>query len=85
MARKPSDQPATAWDYRRAIELVQVLAIEAPVERWKALYALADAWGMNGYGDPAGTLHWLATHALADARADGAGDARNNAPFANNG
>lgn len=71
MARKANNQPATAYDYRRAIALVQVLAIKNPVDRWKAVYALADAWGMVGYGDPAGTLYWLAQHALADARADG--------------
>lgn len=42
MARKPNNQPATAYDYRRAIALVQVLALND----LKALRELAHAWGV---------------------------------------
>ena len=39
--RKPNNEPATAWDKRRAILLVQVLAIESCILRGVAINSLA--------------------------------------------
>lgn len=43
--RKSNIQPATAYDYRRYIELVQILALP-PDECYKAVEKLCDAWGV---------------------------------------
>jgi len=40
MSRLPNTQPATAYNYRRYIVLVQALALGD----WKAILALCDAW-----------------------------------------
>jgi hypothetical protein len=69
MTRKPNNQPATAWEYRRAIELCQVLAIQDALHRWEALYALCQAWGLPTRGKPAQIATRLAQHALKGADA----------------
>jgi hypothetical protein len=67
MTRQPTVKPAAAYDYRRYIELVQVLAREGDIHLW----ALCDAWkvepvlrnvynpntGLSGEPD----MHYLAT------------------------
>lgn len=44
MARKPSTRPATVYDYRRAIWILQVLALEDSVERNAALIETYEDW-----------------------------------------
>lgn len=77
--RPPSTTTPTAYDYRRVLALVQVLAIEDHAKQEKALLALCKGWGV----DPAwlgsesdyprwlhviGTVERLARHALAYSR-----------------
>lgn len=69
MARKPNNQPATAYDYRRAIALVQVLASDTEDLR-PVLLRFCEGWQIepvrNALGDmlPSATLRRLAKHAL---------------------
>lgn len=44
--RPPANgQPATAWEYRRYIALVQALAMEHG--KYDAVFALSEAWGVE--------------------------------------
>jgi hypothetical protein len=45
MTRQPKIEPATAYDYRRYIELVQVLALTDT--QYSGLQALCRAWGVK--------------------------------------
>lgn len=80
--RPPSTATPTAYDYRRVLALVQVLAIEDHAKQEKALLELCKGWGV----DPAwlgsesdyprwlhviGTVERLARHALAYSREQG--------------
>jgi hypothetical protein len=48
MPRKPAQQPATAYDYRRAISLLQVIArVDDDAERLDALHEYAAGWNVN--------------------------------------
>lgn len=70
MKGRPAEHgaPATAWDYRRAITLVQVLAMNDPMCR-QALVELAIAWDVVSDADVLFELstieiaHRLALHA----------------------
>lgn len=65
MPRKPNNTPATAYQYRRCIELVQVLAIVSPAAKMAGLKALAQAWGVEWDSlSVAATIYKLARHAL---------------------
>lgn len=64
-----SNKPALAYDYRRYIELVQVLASD---NAWNGVVALFEAWNVEKPVDPAphlsDTHQWAAMiHALAKA------------------
>jgi hypothetical protein len=74
MTRQPEIKPATAYDYRRYIELVQVLSHEGDYH----LMALCEAWGVKpvmvnnpDYHSPMDNrlkIHYLGTiHRLAQA------------------
>ena len=70
--RKPNNPPATAYDYHRVIELVQVLEM---TDSYPAIKALCEAWGVefdespwSYYMDIWWTIHKLAEHALEHAR-----------------
>lgn len=67
--RAEHGDPATAWDYRRAIALMQALAIDSSQKRTDALYALAEAWGVAP-DYPVQLISDLAKHALEAARKD---------------
>jgi hypothetical protein len=72
---KRSAQPATAYDHRRAILLVQVLALESELNRELALRALARSWNTityyaDGKFDVADTICALAKHALEHGRGE---------------
>lgn len=85
MARKPKQQPATAYDYRRVKALVDVLALPNRVDRRKAIYHLCQQWQVSpiyvGMMDSTGlmffefdeTVSALADHALEHARLQGGG------------
>ena len=66
MGRKRNNQPALAYDYRRALALVQVLAIEDAIARMRAARELAHLWGIPDGRGP--LLTRLAQHALGHAR-----------------
>lgn len=67
--RSPSQQPALAYDYRRAILLCQVLAEYTDVpNRQRALYDLAVKWGIDSEGSLLTLLTHLAQHALEHGR-----------------
>ena len=70
MPRKRSNQPATAYDLRRVKALVDVLAIEDDMERWRGLYALSQNWetGWPSEWDEEDAIHALAKVAQAHAR-----------------
>lgn len=54
--RPPANgQPATAWDYRRYIELVQVLATGDE----ETIRALCEAWGVQPIYGPSGTPYFF--------------------------
>lgn len=72
---KRGQQPATAYDHRRAITLVQVLALESELNRELALRTLARSWGTityyaDGKFDAADTIRALAKHAIEYHRAE---------------
>lgn len=60
--RPPNTQPALAFDYRRYITLVQVLALGD----YGAICALYDAWGLEPMAEPDTLLmmYRLAEHAV---------------------
>lgn len=65
MTRKPNTQPATAYDMRRAITLVQVLAMDKNDGlKLTDLQSLAVAWGLSTLGGYSGLLQRLAQYAL---------------------
>lgn len=67
--RPPTTQPATAYDYRRAITLVQVLAMDKNDGlKLTDLQSLAAAWGLSTLGGYSGLLQRLAQHALEHSR-----------------
>lgn len=69
MGRHASHQPRLAWDYRRAILLVQVLAADGDYfVRRAALRELARAWGLDEQGGQALMVSRLAKHALRKRR-----------------
>lgn len=63
--RKPNTEPATAYEYRRVIFLVQVLAIDKSEGlKLTDLRAIAHYWGLNIYGDFSTLLQRLAQAAI---------------------
>lgn len=63
--RPANTQPATAYDYRRAIVLVQVLAMDKNDGlKLTDLQALAVAWGLSTLGGYSVLLQRLAQAAL---------------------
>lgn len=72
--RKPNTEPLTAYDMRRSIFLVQVLAIDKSEGlKLTDLRAIAHYWGLNVYGDFSTLLQRLAQAAIEhDAGADSA-------------
>lgn len=71
--RPPNNAPALAWDYRRVIELVQVLSNESDFMRDHALRTLASLWKVKMYYDNGKfnrdeTIRALARHALEHGR-----------------
>lgn len=67
--RKPNTQPALAWDKRRALLLVQVLASNDP---YQGIGVLCDAWGVEwSQGGMMETIRALAKHALEHGRDEG--------------
>jgi hypothetical protein len=63
--RPRAQQPATAWDYHRALALVQALASDAPMS---GIAALCEAWGVPLGFDSVETIRALAKHALEHGR-----------------
>lgn len=63
--RKPNKQPALAYDYHRAVFLVQLIALGVNIE---ALQNLAQRWDVPFGGDHGELLQRLAEHALEHAR-----------------
>lgn len=67
--RPRSQPPKLAYDYRRYITLVQVLAIAEPFERKQALILLATQWDITLIDDPfslpsSEIAHRIAEHAV---------------------
>lgn len=65
--RKPNIEPATAYDYRRYLALVQVLAIEDNTQQEKAILALCQGWEVSAVWFNKGT--WLNVMATVEALA----------------
>lgn len=71
--RPPANEPATAYDYRRVVMIVQVLALKDPAKREEAIRLLADTWtdmkhrGINHLPTDY-VVTALAQHALQHAR-----------------
>lgn len=69
MGRHANHKPRLAWDYRRAILLVQVLAADGGYfVRRAALRELARAWGLDDRGGYVLMSRRLARHALRKRR-----------------
>ncbi len=67
--RPASTQPATAYNYRRAIVLVQVLAMDKNDGlKLTDLQSLAVAWGLSTLGGYSGLLQRLAQAAIEHER-----------------
>lgn len=77
--RKPNQEVATLWDYRRGKLLLDVLAMDSNViERWNAIKQLCENWGvpivMHELGHAPtemGTIQALAKHCLEHGRNEG--------------
>lgn len=62
---KIRQEPKLAFDYRRYITLVQVLALDKSEGlKLTDLQVLADKWGVNPHGDFEELLQRLAKHAV---------------------
>ena len=59
--RPLSQEPKLAYEVRRYLTLVQVLAIEDDQERHMALKALCDSWHVAPYVDQNGYIQYWAT------------------------
>lgn len=69
MSRQAKTQPRIAYDYRRAILLVQVLAMDTDYYTQRdALRQLARGWRLREDGGHARMVRRLAQHALKHAR-----------------
>lgn len=66
--RLPSTEPATAYDYRRVLALVQVLALDDPAQQEAALLALCRGWGVEPayLGSESDYPRWLAVMATVE-------------------
>ncbi len=76
IGRPRSQPPKLAYDYRRYIALVQVLAIAEPFERKQSLILLATQWGVTLTADPfslpsSDIAHRIAEHAVEYHRSEG--------------
>jgi hypothetical protein len=68
MARKPSNQPATIYDYRRCKALCDVLAAPRGKRRTDGLRNIAKSWGIDYEASLHDVIQKLAQHALQHGR-----------------